>query len=53
MEEKATTATENTDTPKKTSLTGKLLVWFLVASTGVVIYITIKLLIVSFNFRDI
>ncbi len=38
---------------KKTSLTGKLLVWFLVASTGVVIYITIKLLIVSFNFRDV
>ncbi len=51
MEDKLTTATENSDTLKKTSLTGKLLVWFLVASTGLVIYITIKLLVVSYGAR--
>jgi len=51
MEDKLTTATENSDLPKKTSLTGKLLVWFLVASTGLVIYITIKLLVVSYGAR--
>lgn len=36
---------------KKTSITGRLLVWFLIVSTGMVVYITIKLLVVSYGSR--
>lgn len=38
---------------KKSGLLSKVLIWFLVISTIVVIYLTVKLLIVSANFRDI
>ncbi|HMQ78940.1 MAG TPA: hypothetical protein PKE39_02525 [Ignavibacteria bacterium] len=37
---------------KKTSLVSKALIWFLVLSTIVVIYMTVKLLIASASFRD-
>lgn len=37
---------------KKTSIISKALIWFLVLSTIVVIYMTVKLLIASANFRD-
>ncbi len=36
---------------KKTSLLSKVLIWFLILSTLMVVYITIKLLIESVNFR--
>lgn len=39
------------ENPKKTSLLSKALIWFLILSTLLVIYITIKLLIESVNFR--
>jgi hypothetical protein len=39
-------------TVKKTSLVSKALIWFLVLSTIVVIYLTVKLLIVSTYFRE-
>ncbi len=38
---------------KKTSLLSKTLIWFLIISTIVVIYLTVKLLVVSQNFRDL
>lgn len=37
---------------KKTSLLSKALIWFLVLSTAVVIYMTVKLLVVSATFRE-
>lgn len=37
---------------KKTSIVSKALIWFLVLSTIVVIYMTIKLLIASASFRE-
>jgi hypothetical protein len=37
---------------KKTSIVSKALIWFLVLSTIVVIYMTVKLLIASANFRN-
>ncbi len=37
---------------KKTSLVSKALIWFLVLSTIVVIYMTVKLLIASASFRE-
>ena len=37
---------------KKTCLVSKALIWFLVLSTIVVIYMTVKLLIASASFRD-
>lgn len=40
------------ETQKKPSLLGKALVWFLVISTIVVIYMTIKLFVASQNFRN-
>ena len=39
------------ENPKKTSLLSKTLIWFLILSTLLVVYITIKLLIESVNFR--
>lgn len=41
------------ETVKKSSPLAKVLIWFLVTSTIVVIYLTIKLLVVSANFRDL
>jgi F0F1-type ATP synthase membrane subunit c/vacuolar-type H+-ATPase subunit K len=40
------------ETVKKTSLFSKILIWFLVISTLVIIYLTVKLLVVSTNFRS-
>ncbi len=40
------------ETVKKTSLVSKALIWFLVLSTIVVIYLTVKLLVVSTHFRE-
>lgn len=40
------------ETPKKTSLLSKALIWFLILSTGVVVYLSIKLIVVSSSFRD-
>jgi len=40
------------ETVKKTSLVSKALIWFLVLSTIVVIYLTVKLLVVSTYFRE-
>ncbi|HRE09789.1 MAG TPA: hypothetical protein PK850_05975 [Ignavibacteria bacterium] len=40
------------ETVKKTSLVSKTLIWFLVLSTVVVIYLTVKLLVVSTYFRE-
>ncbi|GEM_PF-2196772 len=40
------------ETVKKTSLVSKALIWFLVLSTVVVIYLTVKLLVVSTYFRE-
>lgn len=37
---------------KKTSIVSKALIWFLVLSTIVVIYMTVKLLIASASFRE-
>ncbi len=41
------------ETVKKTSLVSKALIWFLVLSTIVVIYLTVKLLVVSTYFREL
>jgi len=40
------------ETAKKTSLLSKALIWFLILSTGIVIYLSIKLIVVSSSFRD-
>lgn len=40
------------DTVKKTSVLGRILVWFLVISTVVVIYMTIKLFVAAQTFRS-
>jgi len=40
------------ETAKKTSLLSKALIWFLILSTIVVIYLSIKLIVVSSSFRE-
>lgn len=40
------------ETAKKTNLLSKVLIWFLILSTIVVIYLSIKLIVVSTSFRE-
>jgi hypothetical protein len=36
----------------KSNVTGKILIWFIIISTLIVVFITIKLFIASFSFRN-